>query len=308
MLAYSIDNGLQEDYLLDRGFNIYPHTYSVKAASISTMTTIFNVSEFSDASKDAVAGDGVVQNLLKSFGYSTFGIFPSDFFFRGEESSYDVSFPEPGLSTFLLSKGIFMGEFRFDLEFDKEPIENYLAAKRNVFGLNSPNPIFLYSHSKFPGHSQNSGVCLTNEVALFEERLNQANQEMRFDVETLIENDPSSIIIIAGDHGPYLTKNCHVTAGVYDVSEITRLDLQDRFGTFLAIRWPSSNFESYDEIVVLQDLFPSIFAYIFGDARILDARIEAKTVDQARASGAAVINGIIVGGIDDGEKLFFSGQ
>jgi hypothetical protein len=308
MLAYSIDNSLQEDFLLDRGFNIYPHTYSVKAASISTMTTIFNVSEFSDASRDAVAGNGVVQNLLKSFGYETFGIFPSDFFFRGIESSYDSSFPNPGLSAFLLSKGIFIGEFRFDLEFDKEPIENYLAAKRDVFRLNSQSPVFLYTHSKYPGHSQNSGSCLNNEVSLFEERLKEANQEMRLDVEILLEHDPSSIIIIAGDHGPYLTKNCHVTAGVYDISEITRLDLQDRFGTFLAIRWPSTNFGNNDEITVLQDLFPSIFAFIFGDEKILDAEIEANTVDEARASGAAVIDGIIVGGIDDGEKLFLSGQ
>ena len=46
------------------------------------------------------------------------------------------------------------------------------------------------------------------------------------------------------------------------MSEITRQDIQDRVVTFLAVRWPTSDFHKYDDIIVLQDLFQSIFAYI----------------------------------------------
>jgi len=87
---------------------------------------------------------------------------------------------------------------------------------------------------------------------------------------------------------------------------------QTRFGdtsrlrgsALLAIRWPEEGFEEYDEINVLQDLFPSVFAYMFADKALLQARMEPVTTDGAPASGARVVDGVIVGGIDDGEPLF----
>src|SRR3990170_8981881 len=112
---------------------------------------------------------------------------------------------------------------------------------------------------------------------------------MQEDLDLLLENDPEAIIIIAGDHGPYLTKNCDSTGkGDYDLSEITRQDIQDRFGTFLAIRWPSDNFDTYDDIIVLQDVFPSIFAYVFQDAKLLEAKVRPEIIQIEKISGASV--------------------
>ena len=102
----------------------------------------------------------------------------------------------------------------------------------------------------------------------------------------------------------YLTKNCFELSGIYDISEITRLDIQDRYGTFLAIRWPTQGFEEYDDIVVLQDLFPAVFAYMFQDPNLLEARVDPVTVQNDAISEAKVIDGIIEGGINDGEPLF----
>ena len=127
-------------------------------------------------------------------------------------------------------------------------------------------------------------------------------------MKTLIKSDPSAIIIVASDHGPYLTKNCTGTGSnypnPYDISEISRIDIQDRFGTFLAIRWPDGGYEEFDEITVLQDLFPAIFSYLFKDQTFLGAKVEPVTVDLDRISGASVFNGLIRGGIDNGEPLF----
>jgi hypothetical protein len=141
---------------------------------------------------------------------------------------------------------------------------------------------------------------------LFGERLARANIEMRQDIDAIMENDPKAIVIVAGDHGPYLTKNCYSTARFYELSEISRLDIQDRFGTFLAIRWPTEDFEEYDDIIVLQDIFPAIFTYMFEDPRLLESKIEPVTLDKDAViiSGAAVVDGVIVGGIHDGEPLF----
>jgi hypothetical protein len=108
---------------------------------------------------------------------------------------------------------------------------------------------------------------------------------MKQDVETIIQNDPGAIIIVAGDHGPYLTKNCHNTGRHYDISEISRLDIQDRFGTFLAIKWPTEEFSQYDDITVLQDVFPVVFAYLFDDCTFLEAKVEPNTVSLFLSGG-----------------------
>jgi len=312
MLAYGIDNLDQEQYLKGLDFKIYPHTYSVASSSTDSMSRVLNSSmSYYGNERRAVSGDGIVQNLLEEFGYKTYGVFPMDFFFRGVVPSYDYSFPsyddsflDYGSSVSLLYRAIFMGEMRFDNNFDEIPSEEYIEEKKNILSEVTKEPRFVYTHSKMPGHSTNSGVCRPNEIELFSERLALANVEMRQDIFLLIENDPEAIVIVASDHGPHLTKNCYGTGDEYDISEITRLDIQDRNGTFLAIKWPSSDFEEYDDITVLQDLFPTIFAYIFEDQGLLRSKIEPITVNGTRISGVEISDGIIVGGFNDGEALF----
>jgi len=275
LLAYGIDNSAQEVYLSEQGFKLYPHTYSIGSATVETMSKVLNASsEYYGESRRGVSGDGITQRILKNIGYKTYGLFPTDYMFRGVGSRYDFSFPESVTPAYVhLLKGV-----------------------------------FIYTHSNLPAHSQNSGACLPNETELFEERLMQANIEMRQDLDLILGNDPGAIVIIAGDHGPYLTKNCYATTGVYDISEISRLDIQDRYGTFLAIRWPTGDFVKYDDITILQDVFPAIFAYLYEDTKILEAKIEPVIPVPNSISGVSVKNGIIYGGIDDGEPLFLSGK
>ena len=84
MLSYGIDNSAQEAYLDNLGFKLYPKTYSIGAASLDTMSRVLNAStEYYGNSRRAASGDGVAQNLLRGFGYETYGLFPSDYFFRG---------------------------------------------------------------------------------------------------------------------------------------------------------------------------------------------------------------------------------
>ena len=162
----------------------------------------------------------------------------------------------------------------------------------------------MYTHSKFPGHSQNSGTCLPDEIDLYEEGLREANLEMRNDVELITQNDPEAIIIIAGDHGPYLTKNCTTTSGVYDKSEISRLDVQDRYGSFLAVKWPTEDYKHLDEITVLQDLFPVIFAYLYDNDDFLKFKVDPVILHNSSVSEVSVENCVIQGGTHDGEYLF----
>jgi hypothetical protein len=305
MLGYGIDNSAQEDFLVESGFTLYPHTYSVYDTTLGTMSRVLNAStDYYGSKRRAVSGDGVVQNIFQSYGYQTYGLFPMDYFFREGTSSYDLSVPDFKASPVnLLPKAILMGEFRFDVGFDDISREEFVESKQTIFEDFPVDPVFIYMHSNLPSHSQNSGVCRPDETELYAERLANANLEMRQDINIILKNDPGAIVIVAGDHGAFLTENCYRFED-YDVSEITRLDIQDRVGTFLAIRWPGQGFESYDEITVLQDVFPAVFAYLFSDTSILESKIDPISF----APGISVKNGIIVGGIDDGEPLFLSGQ
>ncbi|MBU8871875.1 MAG: hypothetical protein KOO60_13495 [Gemmatimonadales bacterium] len=198
-----------------------------------------------------------------------------------------------------------MGEFRFAFEFGSPVREEFLKSKAAVFERNEGPARFVYMHDNLPGHSQNSGKCLPDENERFEKRLNDANEEMRRNVDLIIRNYPEALIIVAGDHGPYLTKNCTKIKDEYDMAEISRLDVQDRHATFLAIKWPGGVLAGNDDIVVLQDLFPAIFSFLFEDKEFLSARIFPLTGSAAAIiRGVEVREGIIRGGMNDGEPLF----
>lgn len=313
MLGYGIDNSDQENYLKDMSFVLYPRTYSVGSNTVESMSKVLNAStEYYGHSRKGVSGDGIVQNILKFLGYKTYGLFPSDFMFRGIGSSYDFSIPESSKpSNIQLISAILIGEFRTDIGFNEQTYDQFEEKKHRIFEGASGNQVFIYSHSAVPGHSQNPGVCLPEETDLYKVRLRDANYEMTQDINTIIAYDPDAIVIVAGDHGPYLTKNCDIidgTTGVFDISEISRLDIQDRFGSFLAIKWPTEDFTKYDDITVLQDLFPAIFAYLYKDVGILEAKIDPAIPFPNKFSDASVNNSIIYGGINDGESLFLSGK
>ena len=221
------------------------------------MNRVFNVAVDADdwQSRTGVSGGGVIDELLRSLDYRVYGILGYDYMFRGPlGSQYDYSIPQHSIPSYqLLLSGIWMGEFRFDIGLQTLDHEEYVQAKREVFAAPGEGPLFVYTHSAIPGHSQNSGVCLPDEIEVHGERLREANAEMRQDIAAIITNDPDAIIIVAGDHGPYLTKNCLILND-YDPAEITRADIQDRFGAFLAMRWPVEDYSEFDQITVLQDI------------------------------------------------------
>ncbi len=257
MLGYGIDNHQQEEFLEEQGFKIYPKTYSYWGSTLQTMGRVLNSSlSLYGNRRRATSGDGVVQNLLQGYGYKTYGIFSWDYFSRGRVPSYDFSFPDSSSAVRLLIKAILLGELRFDMDVSYITYEDYLDLKRDIFAEASGEPRFFYTHSHRPGHSQNSGACRPNETELFINRLESANIEMREDIELILEKDPGAILIVAGDHGPCLTKTCtqYLYPVDFEINEITRHDIQDRLGTFLAIRWPTSDFEEYDEIEIIQDV------------------------------------------------------
>lgn len=319
MLQYGIDNSEQEDYLKEQGFHIYRGTYTVGAASLTAMSRVLEVTapEPPRAVQDyrrATSGDSAVCRILRESGYETYGIFLNDFFFdrRGKGGAYyDYFFPEEAAPTYLLIfKAVIEGVFRYEASFESADYSEYLSEKRRILSSKSSVPRFMYTHNKYPGHSHNFGRALGDEIEIYIRGLHKANEEMRIDVETAIQNNPDAIIIVCGDHGPYLTKNCSWTSRglAYSMSEINRLDIQDRYGSFLAIRWPDDSDIDHDKIQILQDIFPAVFGHLYDDFPVESARIERTTLTPWTVSGVVVRDGIIEGGINDGEPLFESSR
>lgn len=315
LLQHGIDNIEQEVILKNNGFTIYGGNWSLGAYSVVSMDSMLNVTR-SERRCMAISGNGAVQNILRDNGYKTYGIFPTDYFFRGVGTFYDYSFPPKASQAIppylqLIISQILVGQFRFNAGFDAINYQEYLSKKRLVLAGHNQSPVFLYTHNLYPGHTQNSGKCLGNEIETYKERLAMANKEMREDIEIAIKNNPAAIIIVNGDHGPHLTKNCTNTGrnNQYRRDQITRLDIQDRYGSFLAIRWPMEANIDNGNIEILQDVFPVVFAWIFDDPAILNTRLEQLNISPliyGTISGARVKNGIIEGGVDDGQPLFKS--
>ncbi len=310
MISYGIDNSAQEEYLVDQGFVIYPGIYSIGSPTIESISRVLNIStQFFGNPRRAVSGDGVVHEIFKKYGYQTYGIFTYDWFFRNINSSYDNSFPagyqKKTGSDNIIIRSILKGDFSPEIIFENHPKEEYLKAKRSVLGDTSKGKVFFYSHSDLPDHARAMEPgCSSDAIRTYQENLPNANNEMKLDIELILKTNPDAIIIIAGDHGPYLTKNCFGDLTGYPISEITRLDIQDRFATFLAIRWPTEDYEQYDDISILQDLFPAILAYMYEDESILDFKINSDIINTSKINEVTVKDGIIYGGANDGEPLF----
>ena len=304
MNFYGIDNSRQMDFLLDSGFTIYDGTYTLTSGSLASMSKVLDISsERVEAERLVLSGESSVARAFQSQGYRTAGIFSTNYFSLGVQPSYDDYFPLVPLDPNMLLLSVARGEFRFDDSYTQVDYGAFLQRKREAMAQTTGQPpLFLHSHNSLPGHSQNSGVCRPNESRLYAERLLEANREMTADIRAVPDLD-NAILIVAGDHGPSLTQNCSELRGVPQ-NVISREDVQDRLGAFLAIRWPDG-LQSTRKIQVLQEIFPTVFSELSGDPG-LAVSLSAETPLQGSIGEVRVLSGTVRGGRDDGEALFLS--
>jgi len=315
MKYYGFDNREQLEFLEDNGFHIYQGVYSLGTPTMPAMSQVFNV-EREASHRRFLAGGGAVHTILNNHGYKTFGIFQNDHFFRGlpkNKIKYDIIYPMPYAGAKLLITSILAGGFSDDISLIGVGYNTFLKQKKELITKKYTSPFFMYIHSPLPGHrpssderSEYEDMYIDNYI---EKLIKIANKEMKNDIDTIIKHYPNAIVIIAGDHGPFLTKtgygfhNNPVTCKDY---KIDRYDMQDRYGAFLAIRWPNENYATKHHIKILQDIFPAVFAYLFeDDALFEDIRIQSRsTFNPQNICGVSIEDGIIAGGQDDGKPLF----
>tara|TARA_B100001564_G_scaffold1791_1_gene1593 strand:- start:11370 stop:13256 length:1887 start_codon:yes stop_codon:yes gene_type:complete len=315
---YGVDNSSQVDYLIKNGFSVHNGTYSIGSYTLGTMSRFFEGTSLQvdpdgagTNSRFITGGHSSFVKALSNNGYFTAGIFPSSFYFPpNDRPFYDYYFPNKAQRSVNMAKSILRGNLTHKDAIYTIPYENYLKEKNNMlFEIGtSTEPHFLYTHTYFPGHTQNSGTCEDGEFETWKEELKYANLEMKNDISLLENNLEKTIIIIMGDHGPYLSKNC---SGLekYDINKINRLDIQDRHGTFLAIRYPEKiKNENYNQLMILQNTLIEVATFLLGRPDLYnqyalpnDTPIDTTHLPQE----INVLNNIIYGGIDNQKELFF---
>jgi hypothetical protein len=310
---YGYDNSEQLNFLLDQGFAIYDGIYTVGPRSLLSIAHLLHVDPLARFAnrRDIIAKDAHGLAAFKAAGYSNHSIMTNDYMIRGSDPLlYDEYYPNPTdpdysvASSRIIIDAVLEGQFRVDAEFSRVSNEMYVTEKRKFLAQEVSQPRFLYTHNNYPGHSPDTGVLRPNETQLYLDKFAVANEEMRQDIQSHANANRDAIIIIAGDHGPYLTKNGKELE-TYAKSDISRIDVQDRYGVFLAIKWPEKEIVDQYDIDILQDVLPAVFAYLYDDENIFtNTRLDRETLYTYTTGGVGVQDGIIVGGADDGKPLF----
>ena len=277
MDIYDIDNSNQEKFLKEQGFKIYPNAYTVSTQSVYSMGRMLNLKKYGE--HKAVAGDSTSTKILKNNGYKIIGLFKNRYFFNSQNNLdyYDESFPK--VRSRGMINAIFKGDFLWDVDKIKNIEKQFLKVKSKWLTKKIFNPIFIYSHTG-PYHSVKNGTCnAEKEVSLFKQRLVKSNKEMETDVKNIKKYNPNSIIIINGDHGPFLLNKCGRYKNKKKIELVSKSFLKDNFGSFLAIHWPKKYKDEFPKtnIVILQDVFFEIFEYILKSNNLNKFRIDPIT-------------------------------
>ena len=313
MSLYNIDNSKQEQFLKEEGFIFYPKTYSISTQSVFSMGRMIDLKKGEE--HKAVAGQNLTTKILKNNGYKTYGIFKNRYFFTSQNNKdyYDKSFPK--VVTSGLYKAIMAGKFSWNtVVWNIDEIQSeerfFLQKKSELLTKKFKAPIFLYSHTG-PSHSPKNGTCNSKkEIKDYKKRLYLANIEMKRDVKNIKKSNPNSIIIINGDHGPFLLNKCGKFESLSLSGKVDKSFLKDNFGSFLAISWPDDYENQFPDtkITILQDTFFEIFEYLFQSEKIYNYNIkpttDLKESGKIIAGGVFVDNNRIVGGRNNGERLY----
>jgi hypothetical protein len=288
-------------YLQSRGFRIYDKAYSFFPSSLLSMRSVLGMEP------SPAAGIGRANLSYEFFhrqGYQTSLVLNAYLLGGSTPLVVDSVFPPWNFRSGLgaLYRGIGGGEFKSEVVFKDRPIEEWLAAKRAVLTL-ATGPKMLYAHSGMPGHSQISGACLEDERERYGRRLAAANEEMKQDIELILKAHRQAIIIVAGDHGPYLTGDCRYMARTKP-QDLQAIHFADRYGMLLAVRWPDGDAPQLEDDLVLQNVFFAVADYMLNDRRVWDHRLKIPTTGYGGIPDGAIQDGMVRIGKDRGKPLF----
>ena len=294
------------EILLPCGFTRYD-SYSVGSDTVQSMGNSFAIGGVTQGSvRSMMAGNNPLCDFLKRAGYATaYLLCAYDMPGRGEKMPGDFYFPAPQKVTRLenvLYSCILRGYLSQSANtFNSYTAERWIAEKRRILRETPAFKSFVYAHSERPGHAAANEAyrkSADKEVTEYAARIAKADVELEEDVDLILSKDEDALVIVASDHGAFL-KLCK--RGDYG-----QLDLLDRCGIQLYIRWPKG-YQPTLKLDCLTNVFLEIMICLTGDTSL--ARFESDGVSlpiQAplKAPAGTIKRGIIQNGRDKGRSLF----
>jgi hypothetical protein len=285
MKEMGIDLSSFKEYLTGQEFRLYDDTFANYHATTASMLAMLEMDhhyynsarKFSEVSKSArqvVGGNNNLVRLLKHNGYRTQYVHQSSYLLL-QGCTADECFPPDNpyfgaeyIFRKILPDALFPGH-----EWEMGEMQSIdLVRNRVVNGVGASDkssvPLFQYIHLYSPGHAGNRVVGTCNEVAELEKytrEVSKVTDDLISIVGEIIRLDPDAVIVISGDHGPFISNQCSRDADLQTPGEY-----RDRVGAITAIRWPAAYDGRFDkEIKTNVNLFRYVLASMMTDSEDL---------------------------------------
>ena len=137
--------------------------------------------------------------------------------------------------------------------------------ERIEVGKKSLVPQFHYIQIFEPGHTMGKVVGICDEVAelaLYSKSIAKVSISIESIVDNIIRLDPRAVVVISGDHGPFIRNKCRRYVDLNSLGEY-----RDRVGVVTAIRWPDDYDGRYDQNIMTNvNLFRYLLASMVDDS------------------------------------------
>ena len=275
-IAYLNQNGIDisgfKNFLDSSGFRSYDEVFSNYQTTTASMSAMLNMehhyyastrkfSEIGKVGRYVIGGNNNLVRYLKANNYQIEYIHQGSYLLLhgcGADHCYP-DLPFAGAKTVI--RHAIPGFLRFGMFWDKRSLDD---VQQDVIRLlqaekTSGDARFQYIHLYRPSHTPNiqMGSCdQVEQLKLYSERVAAINTYLQALVTDIISRDPEAVVVIAGDHGPFIFRQCSRNT---DLNQLA--DYRDRAGVMTAIRWPKEYDGKYDnQISTSINLFKYILA------------------------------------------------
>ncbi len=269
-------------YLKNREFEVYDDYYASYSGTGRTMSSLFNMSHHYlrnarghqelGGARDIVAGNNHFNAILRRNGYRSHFVQSGHYFLAGRACRWDSCWPGSAVPLLLretllpkFTESWFRAGGKFDEQVD-EAIDRAATAG---------SPTFTYiHHMSRPGHTHNRGRCNhKREKKSYAQRIAKANKWMQDVIAKIIKKDPDAIVIIASDHGGYVTENCTILRR----HAKSPMSVDDRVSALAAIRWRGDSGAFGKRIRTSATLMSVVIAYLAENPKMLEHLAEDST-------------------------------
>jgi hypothetical protein len=261
--SYMDDKGIDlTDFkrrLGERGFRLYNDSFSNYHATNDSMLSMLSMkhhyyqaskklSEVSSTARQIIGGENDLVRLLKNNGYATQYIHQADYLLL-HGCTADYCFPAPSGfagATSVMAE-VIPGVLAQGADFGMLPLDSVREAVSTqlAIGEASTGPRFNYIHFFAPMHASNRlvGQCDEElELEGYADRVVATAETLGSVVDEIIRSDGDAVIVLSGDHGPFLANQCGRETDIGTIEEY-----RDRVSALSAVRWPSEYDGRFDE-------------------------------------------------------------